>query len=816
MNIRLLVFLFLTMLCPIATIEAQDLSHAEKVLRESNGLIYSGNYERAEHILSSEIETLQKAKLEDTRVFRLLLVEYSSLSIQLHNYLRAHSYITYAKTLFEVNQDFGSDYVHCLSVAAQELYYSKNMVWAKIYIDTAINTARQLWKDLLALSGSTDDSFYACDNFISMLSTASLIYSEAGCMPDAISTMKEAIGYVEKSHSEVLYPYSQLAQLYIKEKAYEEAISNAKKAIGKGALNAHNIENYFILSLCYFMTGNNINACQTAKETSALLKKEIQAQKTFLSDSETEYYWRYYKKYLPFMNMILCNSNIKDMNGSIYDNILEYKGFIQRSHLQLQYAIRESQDKELQKKYAQLLSLRQRLEAMPVGETSEIYGLVLSLEKSLSKAVSLLPSYSKYNVDWRAIRDVLASEEIAIEFIKLPAVKIFQEKVENNDDYYYALILSKQLEEPALIQLCSSNELHKACINSDYMNKSELYRLIWKPLEHFVLSAKKIYFSPEEDLYTIPIECLSNENGKRINEEKILSRLSSTRMLCLDHNKTLPTNFALFGGIKYSTDQSESSDVQQAVQKYKPTRSIGDSLLLRGSLDDISQGTLLEVKNIGKLLKTGKKKSLLYSGSQASEENFKSLSSQPIDVIHVATHGFYWSKEKVSNKTIIEALTQDSDSEYSLGWSGLSKSGLLLAGAKLKIDGMKLPEDKDDGILCGSEIENLDLTSVDFVVLSACQTGLGYIEPEEGVYGLQRAFKKAGVKSILMTLWKVDDDATQLFMTAFYRDYLKNNSKQHALKAAQEYLKNYTSDEGGHVYSDPYYWAGFVLLDALN
>lgn len=290
MNIRLLVFLFLTMLCPIATIEAQDLSHAEKVLRESNGLIYSGNYERAEHILSSEIETLQKAKLENTRVFRLLLVEYSSLSIQLHNYLRAHSYITYAKTLFESNQDFGSDYVHCLSTAAQELYYSKNIVWAKIYIDTAINTARQLWKDLLALSGSTDDSFNACDNFISMLSTASLIYSEAGCMPDAISTLKEAISYVEKSHSEVLYPYSQLARLYIKEKAYEKAISNAKKAIGKGSLNTQNIENYLILSLCYFITGDNVNACEAAKETSALLKKEIQAQKTFLSRWESTYF----------------------------------------------------------------------------------------------------------------------------------------------------------------------------------------------------------------------------------------------------------------------------------------------------------------------------------------------------------------------------------------------------------------------------------------------------------------------------------------------------------------------------------------------
>lgn len=74
-------------------------------------------------------------------------------------------------------------------------------------------------------------------------------------------------------------------------------------------------------------------------------------------------------------------------------------------------------------------------------------------------------------------------------------------------------------------------------------------------------------------------------------------------MLCLDHNKTLPTNFALFGGIKYSTDQSESSDVQQAVQKYKPTRSIGDSLLLRGSLDDISQGTLLEERTSVSFLK---------------------------------------------------------------------------------------------------------------------------------------------------------------------------------------------------------------------
>jgi Uncharacterized protein conserved in bacteria len=206
-------------------------------------------------------------------------------------------------------------------------------------------------------------------------------------------------------------------------------------------------------------------------------------------------------------------------------------------------------------------------------------------------------------------------------------------------------------------------------------------------------------------------------------------------------------------------------------------------------------------------------KAMLFTKSQANEASFKALTGKDIGVLHIATHGFYWSEENEDSN--IQKHIRQSSMPIS-AQAGVSRSGLLLAGSKLELDNEKLPEGIDDGILTGAEIENMDLTSVDLVVLSACQTGLGQVESIEGVYGLQRAFKKAGVKSILMTLWKVDDDATQLFMTEFYRDYLKNNSKQHALKAAQEYLKHYTSDEGEYVYSDPYYWAGFVLLDALN
>lgn len=257
----------------------------------------------------------------------------------------------------------------------------------------------------------------------------------------------------------------------------------------------------------------------------------------------------------------------------------------------------------------------------------------------------------------------------------------------------------------------------------------------------------------------------------------------------------------------------EKNDYIAQNTQVRRTRSYGSSNT-RGSLDDISIATFDEVNNISSMLKEKGIKAILLTKAQANETSFKALSGKNIGVLHIATHGFYWSDENDEKSSIQEHIRQAS--VPIMEQIGVSRSGLLLAGSKLTLDNEKLPEGIDDGILTGAEIENMDLASVDLVVLSACQTGLGQVEPIEGVYGLQRAFKKAGVRSILMTLWKVDDDATQLFMTAFYRDYLKNNSKQHALKVAQEYLKSFTSDEGEHVYSDPYYWAGFVLLDALN
>jgi CHAT domain-containing protein len=101
---------------------------------------------------------------------------------------------------------------------------------------------------------------------------------------------------------------------------------------------------------------------------------------------------------------------------------------------------------------------------------------------------------------------------------------------------------------------------------------------------------------------------------------------------------------------------------------------------------------------------------------------------------------------------------------------------------------------------------NMPLDGTELVVLSACETGLGLNYKGEGVYGLQRAFKVAGANTIIMSLWKVNDEATQLLMTYFYQNWIqKKMEKSQAFKQAQrDVLKQYAY---------PYFWGAFVLVN---
>jgi CHAT domain-containing protein len=175
-------------------------------------------------------------------------------------------------------------------------------------------------------------------------------------------------------------------------------------------------------------------------------------------------------------------------------------------------------------------------------------------------------------------------------------------------------------------------------------------------------------------------------------------------------------------------------------------------------------------------------------GDSASEENIKEV-KQP-GILHIATHGFFNSNAMETKNPLLY-------------------SGLLLSSANRTIAGEKPNPLQEDGVLSAYEAMNLNLDNTDLVVLSACETGLGEIKNGEGVYGLQRAFKVAGAKSIIMSLWKVDDNATQELMVAFYKHWLNDAAGTTSIKRAA-FLK--AQKELKAKYPNPYYWGAFVMV----
>lgn len=188
-----------------------------------------------------------------------------------------------------------------------------------------------------------------------------------------------------------------------------------------------------------------------------------------------------------------------------------------------------------------------------------------------------------------------------------------------------------------------------------------------------------------------------------------------------------------------------------------------------------------------------------YVGKEGTEASFKALSNTGQRLIHIASHGYFYQAD---DKSFLQ---------YGLGNHSMSRSGLYFAGAENKYFGDEMPDGVDDGFLTALEISNLDFRDLELVVLSACETARGDVE-SDGVFGLQRGFKMASANSILMSLWKVDDEATCLLMTEFYKHWTNGYTKYEALKRARQTVRNHVDKKWNH----PHYWASFILLDALE
>ncbi|MGH2554006.1 MAG: CHAT domain-containing protein, partial [Chitinophagaceae bacterium] len=166
--------------------------------------------------------------------------------------------------------------------------------------------------------------------------------------------------------------------------------------------------------------------------------------------------------------------------------------------------------------------------------------------------------------------------------------------------------------------------------------------------------------------------------------------------------------------------------------------------------------------------------------------------------LHIATHGFFFPDIEKASWPIGVSADNAKDNV-------LLRSGLVLTGVSETDKQNPTMDSISNGVITSYEAMNLDLKGTKLVVLSACETGLGEVKAGEGVYGLQRAFLTAGADALIMSLWKVDDAATQQLMNIFYTNWTKNGDKQKSFKQAQQQLMT--------KYKEPYYWGAFVMME---
>lgn len=577
----------------------------------------------------------------------------------------------------------------------------------------------------------------------------------------------------------------------------------------------------------YSALGNRDSTSACFRRYSSLISDIVLEAFTYLPQNQRSLYWDTYSEFftdrLPKYARFL--STDKPFLRTAYDGALFSKGLLLNAETEMRRLILENGDEETLSLYNRLLSERlllDRLYAQPVAERTvsvdSLETLYEALERELQQKSKAFGDYTKnLSITWQDVQSVLGKRDIAIEFLKVP--------VSEDTTVYCALTLKPGYDAPRYIELFDQKELdalkakYAGRHNADgliYGDKA-LYDLVWKPLERELKGVKNIYFGPSGELYQTAVEYADNGKGPLAGRKNIF-RLSSTRQLVASRGETRRQRSAVFGGLKYGA----SEEVLLADSRKYAQRSIAedpffnvDSLGIRGAggtmVADLP-GTEIEALEIDALLRKEGLDNTLRMGEEGTETAFKDLSGRRENLIHIATHGFYWNGRQA--RYVGESLGRkvDSGSDRAQEDASMTRSGLLFAGANNALrTGSVKNENVDDGILTAKEIARLDLRGADLLVLSACQTGLGEVSGE-GVFGLQRGFKKAGVNTILMSLWEVDDEATQLLMTQFYKGLMGGKTKTDALKAAQAAVR----DNKDRDFSSPYYWAAFILLDGIE
>ncbi len=668
-----------------------------------------------------------------------------------------------------------------------------------------------------------------------------------GDFAEAIRLGEKVVGQKQKllgsRHPDIARSLIYLASSYAAAGRYEEAIKSAEKALGivENNLGKSNPDYSTIISDLAKISDTSKDWARRnryAVEANGLLTDMIRRSFTTLTGYERLNWWNSKKYWFEdWIHSFSFSHPDRELTEAGCDAVLFAKGILLNSEREFSQFIAETNDQQAIETFEQLRQTRRELNRLyekPVAErrqeTDSLENLAYRLEQRLLDTSKVYGDFTRnLNISWRDVKRSLGNRDVAIEFVSFPSAK--------DSVVYAAYVIAPQLDSPAMVPLFEGRQL-EGIKPSAYYTSPDLSSLVWSRLDGYIRDTDNIYFSPAGELYNIAIEYLPDYGGEGlISDNHNLYRLSSTRELAKAREGEPLQHAVLYGGLKYDTDADllieDARNYPDAVRDL----AFDDHSDLRKAGIQIKElpETRVEVERIAGFMDGSKIRTDLYMDTEGTEGSFKALSGRKVNLAHIATHGFYWTEKDATRSQGLSFLMSDDKLPQHVEDKALTRSGLLMTGAKNTLAGKELPGNVNDGVLTAREIAALDFRGLDMVILSACQTGLGEISGE-GVSGLQRGFKKAGANTLMTSLWKVSDRATQMLMTKFYEHFLSGKSKLESLRLAQKHVREYEepsptgteasadtrgtdSADGTAVprrpFAHPKFWAAFILLDAL-
>ena len=725
---------------------------------------------------------------------------------------------------------------------------------AVLYIDTDrhreaipyIEQAMQIWEN----AGDKNKSAFA-----SALNNLANAYAGIGDMPKSVSLLLESLQRLEQAPdrkpaekanklNNIAFRYFKMNNLIAADSLYDLAESIVVKDIGrKNNLYVSILINH--ATLC--QATNRLEHCDNLiREAQQLRYEMILEAADFMTEEELGQHLKHLNgsSNQPYSFAVRRTQASDLLAGLCYQNALHSKGFIEETVINSRN--RAGADTSARNLLDQLAGVRRKLArefARPVINRDTTFiryaeSQMHELEKKLTRA-SEMGSRSNRIVNAKEIQSRLTAEEAAIEFVSFSLENLYG--ASSDSILYAALVLLPADTAPHVIPLFEERQLQallnrpelgeELTVKSLYASNSELLKLLWTPLEPLLRNVKTVYYSPAGLLHRVNPAALRDADKRYLSESRAWVRVGSTRELIAgrlaDRSYALdPANSAtaaVWGGIRYDMDSTAfaaanpldptATPLPEFERKDGKFRFLVEddapalSARLRGA-DDAGwkplEGSAREAQQIGELLQKAGFQTEVLSEYAASEERFKSLGQEAPSprILHVATHGFAYPDPK---KTPQQRLSGE-EPVYKIQNDPMLRAGLLLAGANYYWAAKRPLQNREDGVLVAYEVRDLNLRNTELAVLSACQTGLGDVVGSEGVYGLQRAFRIAGAKFLIVSLWQVPDEQTRALMRLFYENWTdKGESLRDAFNHAQATLRGQEPN--------PYMWAGFLLIE---